>query len=60
MLGKFLERTRLVVKTRELPQVGLAAVAVLNPAAREQVVAAVQKLDGPTKNTLGIDDWSVR
>lgn len=62
MLSKFLERTRLPVKTRELPgaQVGLPAVAVLNPGVRDQVVAAFQKLDGPTKNILGIDDWSSR
>ena len=62
ILSKFLERTRLPVKTRELPgaQVGLPAVAVLSPGVREQVVGAFQKLDGPTKNILGVDDWSSR
>jgi len=62
MLAKFLERTRLPVKTRELPggQVGLPAVAVLNPAVREQVVGAFQRLDGATKRSLGVDDWSAR
>jgi hypothetical protein len=62
MLAKFMERTRLPVKTRELPsaQVGLPAVAVLNSALRDVVVGAFQKLDGTTKNMLGIDDWSIR
>ncbi len=62
MLAKFMERTRLPVKTRELPgaRVGLPAVAVLNPAVRAVVVSAFQKLDGPTKSILGIDDWSTR
>jgi hypothetical protein len=62
MLAKFMERTRLPIKTRDLPgaQVGLPAVAVLNPAVRDQVVSAFQKLDGPTKKLLGIDDWSIR
>jgi hypothetical protein len=62
MLAKFVERTRLAVKTRELPgaQVGLPAVAVLNPAVRDAVVSAFQKMDWATKNLLGIDDWSVR
>lgn len=62
MLAKFMERTRLPIKTRDLPgaQVGLPAVAVLNPAVRDQVVSAFQKLDGPTKSMLGVDDWSIR
>jgi len=62
MLARFIERTRLSVKTRELPgaQVGLPAVAVLNPAVREQVVAAFQKLDSSARTLLGIDDWSAR
>lgn len=62
MLSKFLERTRLSVKTRELPgaQVGLPAVAVLNPGVRDQVVGAFQKLDRATKNMVGVDDWSPR
>jgi hypothetical protein len=59
MLGMLLERTRLVIKTRELPGalVGLPAVAVLNPAAREIVVRSFQQLDAPTKHLLGIDSW---
>jgi hypothetical protein len=62
MLAKFVERTRLSVKTRELPgaQVGLPAVAVLNPAVRDAVLGAFQKMDGATKNMLGIDAWSTR
>lgn len=62
MLAKFLERTKLAVKSRELSgvQVGLPAVAVLNPAMHDAVLSAFQKLDGTTKSMLGIDDWSVR
>jgi hypothetical protein len=62
MLAKFVERTRLAVKSRELPgaQVGLPGVAVLNASVRDMVIGAFQKLDGPTKNMLGIDDWSLR
>jgi hypothetical protein len=62
ILAKFMERTRLPVKTRDLPgaQVGLPAVAILNPAVRDAVVNAFQKLDGQTKSMLGIDDWSLR
>lgn len=62
MLAKLMERTRLPVKSRELSgvQVGLPAVAVLNPSMRDAVVSAFQKLDGATKSMLGIDDWSVR
>jgi len=62
ILSKFMERTRLAVKTRELPgvQVGLPAVAVLNGAVRGVVVGAFQKLDRATKSMLGIDDWSER
>lgn len=60
MLAKLKERTRLPVKMHPLPgaQVGLPAVAVLNPAARGAIVNALQKLDGATKSMLGIDDWS--
>jgi len=62
MLARLLERTRLAIKTRELPggQVGLSAVAVLNPAVRDVVVRSFQKLDTPTKRLLGIDAWSVQ
>jgi hypothetical protein len=61
MLARLLERTRLAIKTRDLPgaPVGLSAVAVLNPAARDIVVKSFQRLDTPTKRLLGIDSWSV-
>jgi hypothetical protein len=61
MLAHWLERTQLVIKTRELPgdPVGLIAVAVLDPAWREVVVNSFQKLDAATKRLLGIDAWSV-
>ena len=61
MLGRLLERTRLVIKTKELPggPVGLPAVAVLNPAVRDVVVRSFQSLDGPTRRLLGVDTWSV-
>ena len=62
MLARLLERTRLAIKTRDLPgtPVGLSAVAVLNPAVRDIVVRSFQKLDTPTKRLLGIDSWSVQ
>ena len=62
MLARLLERTRLAIKTRELPggPVGLSAVAVLNPAVRDVVVASFQRLDTLTKRLLGIDSWSVQ
>jgi hypothetical protein len=60
-LSQLVERTRLVIKTRELPGplVGLPAVAVLNPAAREVILRSFRSLDGPTKHLLGIDAWRV-
>jgi hypothetical protein len=62
MLGRLVERTRLVIKTKELPggPVGLPAVAVLNPVARDVVIRSFQQLDAPTKRLLGIDSWSVQ
>lgn len=59
MLATLVERTRLVIKTRELPDalVGLPAIAVLNPAVRETIVRSFQQLDAPTKRLLGIDAW---
>jgi hypothetical protein len=62
MLDRLLERTRLVIKTKELRggPVGLPAVAVLNPAVRDVVVRSFQELDAPTKRLLGIDSWSVQ
>ena len=62
MLGRLLERTRLVIKTKQLPggPVGLPAVAVLNPSVRELVVRSFRDLDVPTKRLLGIDSWSVQ
>lgn len=61
MLARLLERTRLAIKTRDLPGtlVGLPAVAVLNPAAHDVVVKSFQRLDAPTRRLLGIDTWSV-
>jgi hypothetical protein len=61
MLATMMERTRLVIKTRELSDasVGLPAVAVLNPAVRSIVVKSFQQLDAPTKHLLGIDSWRV-
>jgi hypothetical protein len=61
MLATLVQRTRLVIKTRELPDalVGLPAVAVLNPAFRASIVRSFQQLDGPTKHLLGIDSWRV-
>jgi hypothetical protein len=62
MLGRLLERTRLVIKSKELPggPVGLPAVAVLNPTVRDLVVKSFQNLDLPTKRFLAIDSWSVQ
>jgi hypothetical protein len=58
-LAQLQQRTRLVIRTRELPgsAVGLSAVAVLNPAVRDTVVKSFQSLDAPTKHLLGIDSW---
>lgn len=62
MLTKLMERTRLPIKTTDLPgvSVGLPAVAVVNGATKDAVIGAFQKLDGATKTLLGIDEWSVR
>lgn len=62
MLGRLLERTRLVIKAKEIPggPVGLPAVAVLNPAVRDVVVRSFQNLDAPTMRLVGIDSWSVQ
>ena len=59
MLGMLVERTRLAIKTKELPGalVGLPAIAVLNPAARDLIVKSFQGLDAATKQLLGIDSW---
>lgn len=61
MLGMLVERTRLTIKTKELPGalVGLPAIAVLNPVARDIVIKSFQGLDGATKQLLGIDSWRV-
>jgi hypothetical protein len=61
MLSGFAKHTRLALKPRELAeagQVGLPAVAVLNPAAKDAVVKAFNGLDAATKAVLGIDAWS--
>jgi hypothetical protein len=59
MLPALMERTRLVIKAKEVPGglVGLPAVAVLNPAVRQLIVKAFQGLDAPTKHLLSIDTW---
>lgn len=55
------ERTRLPIKTKELPGgfVGLPAVSVLNPAARGVIVKSFEELDPATNRLLGVDSWSV-
>jgi hypothetical protein len=61
MLPGFSKHTRLALKPRALAeagQVGLPAVAVLNPAAKDAVVKAFIGLDAATKAVLGIDAWS--
>jgi hypothetical protein len=62
MLGALSKHTRLTLKTRELPDghVGLPAVAVLHPAARDTVVKAFSGLDAATNAVLGVDAWSAR
>jgi len=62
MLASLSKHTRLALKTRELPDghVGLPAVAVLNPAAKDAVVKAFNGLDPATKAVLGVDAWSPR
>lgn len=62
LVRRFTERTRLSLSVRELhgARMGLPAVAVRNPAARDAVVRSMQKLDVATKNLLGNDSWSPR
>lgn len=62
LLARMLERTRLAIKTADLPdaEVSLPAVAVLNPAVRDMIVGSFQRLDGTCKGLLGIDSWSAR
>jgi hypothetical protein len=62
MLPGLTKGTRLTLKTRELPEghVGLPALAILNPAARDAVVKAFNGLDPATKAILGVDAWSPR
>ncbi len=56
------ERTRLQIKTRELPDglVGLPAVAVRTPAALASVSKSFQDLDAGTNRLLGLDSWSAQ
>ncbi len=53
------ERSRLPLARRDLPngKVGLAAVAVLNPAVRDVVVKAITSLDAESNRTLGVERW---
>lgn len=62
MLASLAKHTRLALKTRELPDghVGLPALAILNPAAKDAVVKAFSGLDPATKAVLGVDAWSPR
>ena len=62
MMTSLAKHTRLALKTRELPDghVGLPAVAILNPAAKDAVVKAFNGLDPATKAVLGVDAWSPR
>ena len=63
MLAGFAKNTKLVLKSRDLPdggQVGLPALAVVNPAAKDAVVKGFNGLDAATKAVLGIDAWSPR
>lgn len=61
-LARLSERTRLAIKSREVPggPVGLPALAVFNDAAKDAITKALAAIDGATKKILGIDAWSVR
>jgi hypothetical protein len=61
MLARMLERTQLPIKHREISgePIGLCAVAVLTPSFRDTIVKSFQNLDGPTKQMLGIESWSI-
>ncbi len=60
--ARLAERTRLPIKTRDLPDgmVGLPAVSVVNAAVRDVLVRSFQGLDGETNRLLGIDSWSAQ
>ncbi|MGA7122452.1 MAG: hypothetical protein WBY94_20285 [Polyangiaceae bacterium] len=60
--ARLAERTRLPIKTRDLPDgmVGLPAVSVVNPDVRATLVKSFQALDGETNHLLGIDSWSTQ
>jgi|tagenome__1003787_1003787.scaffolds.fasta_scaffold19927560_1 hypothetical protein len=53
------ERSRLPLRVRELPdaRVGLPAVGIVNASAREVVLQQIQRLDGDTNRSLGVDRW---
>lgn len=61
-LDRLTERTRLAIKTKEVPggPIGLPAVAVFNGANKETVVKAFLRLDAATNKILGVDAWSAR
>lgn len=61
-LARLTERTRLAIKSREVPggPVGLPALAVFNDAAKNSITKAFSAVDAATKKILGIDAWSVR
>ena len=52
-------QSRLPLRMRELPQtrVKLPAVGVRNAAGRDLVVKQIQRMDGATNRTLGVDAW---
>jgi hypothetical protein len=57
---RLLQRTRVALKSQEIPgvSIGLTSVAVLNPAAREAVMAEVGALDAATNDALGVEGWT--
>jgi hypothetical protein len=61
-LGRLTERTRLAIKSKEVPggPVGLPALAIFNEANKDAITKALSAMDAATKKTLGIDAWSVR
>lgn len=56
------ERSRLTLHVRPVPdaRVGLPSVAVLSPAARENVLVQFRALDRPTNQLMGVDGWRVK
>jgi hypothetical protein len=61
-LARLTQRTRLAIKTREIPggPVGLPALAVFNEASKDTITKAFAAMDVVTKKILGIEAWSLR